>query len=98
MQLFLGIARDMTKYMSNEDVLGYLYKLREATVSKHAGSRGVTIEKKDDDASEAYNVRFRRGASLILPNLERRTMPGMVTDRPLTTPRTVGRSTKMLSP
>ncbi len=37
---------DMSKYMSNEDALRYLYQLREATVPKHAASRGVTLEEK----------------------------------------------------
>jgi nitroreductase len=35
---------DMSKYMSNEDVVRYLYSLREATVPGHSSSRGVTID------------------------------------------------------
>ncbi len=35
---------DMSKYMTNEDILRYLYQLRGATVSKHAASRGVSVE------------------------------------------------------
>jgi nitroreductase len=34
------------KYMSNEDVVRYLYSLREATVPGHSSSRGVTVEEK----------------------------------------------------
>ena len=34
----------MSKYKSNEDVIRYLYSLREATVSVHASSRGVKAE------------------------------------------------------
>ena len=37
---------DMSKYMSNEDVVRYLYSLREATVPGHSSSRGVTVEGK----------------------------------------------------
>jgi hypothetical protein len=37
---------DMSKYMSNEDVLRYLYSLREATVPIHSSSRGVTADEK----------------------------------------------------
>jgi nitroreductase len=37
---------EMSKYMSNEDVIRYLYSLREATVPVHSASRGVTAEKK----------------------------------------------------
>ena len=35
---------DMSKYMSNEDVIRYLYSLREATVPLHSSSRGVKAE------------------------------------------------------
>jgi len=37
---------DMSKYMSNEDVVRYLYSLREATVPIHSSSRGVKTEEK----------------------------------------------------
>jgi len=37
---------DMSKYMSNEDVIRYLYSLREATVPVHSASRAVTVEEK----------------------------------------------------
>jgi 5,6-dimethylbenzimidazole synthase len=37
---------DMSKYMSNEDVIRYLYSLREATVPVHSASRGVTTDQK----------------------------------------------------
>jgi hypothetical protein len=37
---------DIGKYMSNEDVVRYLYLLREATVPVHSSSRGVTVEEK----------------------------------------------------
>ena len=37
---------DMSKYMSNEDVIRYLYSLREATVPLHSASRAVTAEEK----------------------------------------------------
>ena len=37
---------DRSKYMSNEDVLKYLYALREGTVSGYSASRAVTDEKK----------------------------------------------------
>jgi 5,6-dimethylbenzimidazole synthase len=37
---------DMSKYMGNEDVVRYLYTLREATVPGHSSSRGVTVEEK----------------------------------------------------
>ena len=37
---------DMSKYMSNEDVVKYLYSLREATVPIHSSSRGVKTEEK----------------------------------------------------
>ncbi|MBI4528624.1 MAG: nitroreductase family protein [Deltaproteobacteria bacterium] len=36
---------DMSKYMTNEDIIRYLYGLREATVGTHAASRGVKVEK-----------------------------------------------------
>jgi len=35
---------EMSKYMSNEDVIRYLYSLREATVPIHSSSRGVKTE------------------------------------------------------
>ena len=37
---------DMSKYMSNEDVIKYLYSLREATVPIHSASRAVEAEEK----------------------------------------------------
>jgi hypothetical protein len=37
---------DMSKYMSNEDVIRYLYSLREATAPVHSASRAVTVEEK----------------------------------------------------
>ena len=37
---------EMRKYMSNEEVVRYLYSLREATVPIHSSSRGVTTEEK----------------------------------------------------
>ena len=37
---------DMSKYMSNEDVIKYLYSLREATVPVHSASRAVTADEK----------------------------------------------------
>jgi nitroreductase len=37
---------DMSKYMTNEDVLKYLYSLREATVPIHSASRAVTVDEK----------------------------------------------------
>jgi hypothetical protein len=37
---------EMAKYMSNEEVIKYLYSLREATVPIHSASRAVTIEAK----------------------------------------------------
>ena len=37
---------DMSKYMSNEDVIRYLYSLREATVPVHSSSRGVIAEER----------------------------------------------------
>ena len=37
---------DMSKYMTNEQVIRYLYSLREATVPVHSASRGVTAEEK----------------------------------------------------
>jgi hypothetical protein len=37
---------DMSKYMSNEDVLKYLYSLREATVPIHSASRAVKVDEK----------------------------------------------------
>ncbi|HEY1372916.1 MAG TPA: nitroreductase family protein [Candidatus Binatia bacterium] len=37
---------DMSKYMSNEDVIKYLYSLREATVPIHSASRAVTADEK----------------------------------------------------
>jgi hypothetical protein len=37
---------DMSKYMSNEDVIQYLYSLREATVPIHSASRAVAAEEK----------------------------------------------------
>jgi hypothetical protein len=37
---------DISKYMSNEEVLRYLYSLREATVPLHSSSRGVTADEK----------------------------------------------------
>src|SRR5213594_1308108 len=37
---------DMSKYISNEDVIRYLYSLREATVPVHSASRAVTVEEK----------------------------------------------------
>ena len=36
---------DMDKYMSNEDVIKYLYALRQATVPIHSASRAVTTDK-----------------------------------------------------
>jgi hypothetical protein len=36
----------MNKYMSNEDVIKYLYSLREATVPVHSASRAVTADEK----------------------------------------------------
>jgi hypothetical protein len=36
----------MSKYMSNEDVIRYLYSLREATVPGHSASRGVATDDK----------------------------------------------------
>src|SRR5919106_16312 len=38
---------DMTKYMSNEDIVKYLYSLREATVPIHSASRAVTAGEKN---------------------------------------------------
>ena len=35
---------DMSKYMSNEEVIKYLYSLRQATVPVHSASRGVKEE------------------------------------------------------
>jgi hypothetical protein len=37
---------DMSKYMSNEDVIKYLNSLREATVPIHSASRSVVAEEK----------------------------------------------------
>jgi hypothetical protein len=37
---------EMSKYMSNEDVIKYLYSLREATVPIHSASRAVTTDDK----------------------------------------------------
>jgi len=37
---------EMSKYMSNEDVITYLYSLREATVPIHSASRAVTADEK----------------------------------------------------
>jgi nitroreductase len=37
---------DMAKYMSNEDVVKYLYSLREGTVSGYSASRAVSAEEK----------------------------------------------------
>ena len=37
---------DMSKYMSNEDVVKYLFSLREATVSNYSASRAVTVDPK----------------------------------------------------
>jgi 5,6-dimethylbenzimidazole synthase len=37
---------DMSKYMSNEDVIKYLYSLREGTVGNYAASRAVEAEEK----------------------------------------------------
>jgi nitroreductase len=37
---------DMSKYMSNEDVIRYLYSLREATVPLHSASRAVVADEK----------------------------------------------------
>ena len=37
---------DMSKYMSNEDVIKYLYSLREATVPVHSASRAVVADEK----------------------------------------------------
>ncbi len=37
---------DMSKYMSNEDVIKYLYSLREATVPIHSASRAVVADEK----------------------------------------------------
>jgi hypothetical protein len=36
----------MTKYMSNEDVVKYLYGLREGTVSGYSASRAVSADEK----------------------------------------------------
>ena len=36
----------MSKYMSNEDVIKYLYSLREATVPIHSASRAVRPTRK----------------------------------------------------
>ncbi len=36
----------MSKYMSNEDVIKYLYSLREATVPIHSASRAVKADEK----------------------------------------------------
>jgi 5,6-dimethylbenzimidazole synthase len=38
---------DMSKYMSNEDVVKYLYSLREATVPIHSASRAVKVDEKN---------------------------------------------------
>ena len=38
---------DMSKYMSNEDVIKYLYSLREATVPIHSASRCVKVDEKN---------------------------------------------------
>jgi nitroreductase len=35
---------DMGKYMSNEDIIRYLYTLREVTVPVHSASRAVTVD------------------------------------------------------
>lgn len=37
---------DMSKYMTNEQILRYLYQLRGDTVPQHAASRGVSVEDK----------------------------------------------------
>jgi hypothetical protein len=37
---------DMSKYMSNEDVVKYLYSLREGTVSGYSASRAVPADGK----------------------------------------------------
>jgi 5,6-dimethylbenzimidazole synthase len=37
---------DMSKYMSNEDVIQYLYSLREATVSGYSTSRAIEAKEK----------------------------------------------------
>ena len=37
---------DMSKYMSNEQIIQYLYSLREATVPVHSSSRGIPVEEK----------------------------------------------------
>jgi len=37
---------EMSKYMSNEDVIKYLYSLREVTVPIHSASRVVTADEK----------------------------------------------------
>ncbi|HEX2229135.1 MAG TPA: nitroreductase family protein [Candidatus Binatia bacterium] len=37
---------DMGKYMSNEDIIKYLYSLREATLPVHSASRAVSADKK----------------------------------------------------
>jgi nitroreductase len=37
---------DMSKYMSNEEILNYLYQLRDVTLPKHSSSRGVPLEGK----------------------------------------------------
>jgi len=37
---------EMSKHMSNEDVLKYLYSLREATTSAYSASRAVTADEK----------------------------------------------------
>jgi hypothetical protein len=38
---------DMSKYMSNEQVVKYLYTLREGTVSGYSASRAVVAEEKN---------------------------------------------------
>ena len=36
----------MSKYMSNEDVVKYLYLLREGTVGNYSASRAITADEK----------------------------------------------------
>jgi hypothetical protein len=37
---------DMSKYMSNEDVIKYLYALREATTGNYSASRAIPADEK----------------------------------------------------
>ena len=45
---------DMSKYMSNEDVIKYLYSLREATVPVHSASRAVVADEEKVDGATIF--------------------------------------------